>query len=90
MVVGRRWDRRGGTGSRRGVLLLLRGDVKFPEFTCWGRKLENIFTAAHGMYLLAGLVAVGVSVFGAQRAVARAALRGSVAEPADGPERPVA
>ena len=64
--------------------------MKFPEFTWWGRKLENIFTAAHGMFLLAGLVAVGVSAFGAQRAVARAALRRSVAEPSDGPERPVA
>jgi hypothetical protein len=60
--------------------------VKFPEFTWWGRKLENIFTAAHGMFLLAGLVAVGVSAFGAQRAVAW----GSVAEPSDEPERPVA
>ena len=64
--------------------------MKFPEFTWWGRKLENIFTAAHEMFLLAGLVAVGVSAFGAQRAVARATLWGSVAEPSDGPERPVA
>ena len=81
MVVGCRWHRRGSAGGRRGVLLLRREDVKFPEFTWWGRKLENIFTAAHEMFLLAGLVAVGVSAFGAQRAVARGALRGSVAEP---------